>query len=486
MQLKNSGRRPKGRRYTSEQKSLCLAIYKQSPKNYRYMRKLFILPDKKTIGRHSARLMFDTGINSNLFELIKAKARKLPDVEKYCIVSWDEMAIKANLQYNSGKDQIDGFVDMGFVRRPVFATHSLTFMVQGIFNTYKQPITYYYTHGLKYFELAELVRLNIEALLDSGIPVKLKIVHFVSPNLKIHFLCCLNNIFYFSLGLKVIGSVCDQEGCNSKAVNYLVDPNGKPKDMDGELLMYTVRDTKIIHCYDPPHLIKGIRNNLLTKNLEHVISERWSISTDVNDLFPDEFYEVNTATWEDISKLYSFKLESSVPILRKIHDEHIEPKKKKMKVDVATQVFSETFGTVMLNCSNQNVLKRDLSSTAQVLLFFNDLFDSLNGFGSPIKGSLKGSIDSNSIHFDYWNYALNMLKEMEWIDKTTEKVSNRAKVIHKYQSTIKGYMEIIRICSGLSKSFVSLRYESVVCMYVCMLSNYNCLYLTSMQPQNVN
>lgn len=132
------------------------------------MRKFFILPDKKTIGRHSAQMMFDTGINQNLFGLIKAKAQSLPEVEKYCIVVWDEMAIKGHLQYNNGKDQIDGLVDMGNVRRPVFATHSLTFMVQGIFNSYKQPVTYYYTNGLKSFELAELIRLVIGALLDAG------------------------------------------------------------------------------------------------------------------------------------------------------------------------------------------------------------------------------------------------------------------------------------------------------------------------------
>ncbi len=168
MQIKNTGRKPKGRRYSKEQKSLCLSLYKQSPKNYRYMRKFFILPDKRTIQRHSAKLMFDTGINDNLFALIKAKVQSLPDVERYCIVVWDEMAIKAHLQYNRGKDLIDGFVDMGFIRRPVFARHSLTFMVQGICNHFKQPVSYYYTDGLKSFELAELVHLVTGALLDTG------------------------------------------------------------------------------------------------------------------------------------------------------------------------------------------------------------------------------------------------------------------------------------------------------------------------------
>lgn len=222
-------------------------------------------------------------------------------------------------------------------------------------------------------------------------------------------------------------------------------------------MTYTVNNTQIVHCYDPPHLIKGIRNNLLTKDLEHVITERWSVSSDLDDCVSDGIFEVKTATWDDVSDLYAFNLKASVPLLNKIHDEHINPQKDKMKVDKATQVFSESFGTVMLNCSKKNLLPRDFSSTAQILLFFNDLFDSMNGFGSPKEESLKGSIDQSSIHFVYWEYALSMLKEMEWIDKTSGRVSNRAKVLHKYQSTIKGYMEIIRICFSLNMSHVSLR-----------------------------
>lgn len=168
MQLKNYGRKPPGFRFTKEQKSLCLAFYKQSPKNYRYMRNFFVLPHERTLARYATRLIFDTGINSKLFDLIKTKVAGMPDGEKYCLVVWGEMAIKAHLQYNNTKDRIDGLVDMCSVRRPVFATHALTFMVEGILNPFKEPVTYYYTDGMKYFELAELIQLVIGALLDTG------------------------------------------------------------------------------------------------------------------------------------------------------------------------------------------------------------------------------------------------------------------------------------------------------------------------------
>lgn len=391
--------------------------------------------------------MFNTGINENLFELIKKKVQKLPEIEKYCVLVWDEMALKAQLQYNSGKDLIDGFVDLSFIRRPVFATHALTFMVLGIWNHFKQPVAFYYTHGLKYFELTEIVQLVIGALQDQG-----KHHLFLLSNL-----CFLQFKFGHLSGLKVIGSICDQDGANAKGINYLVDPNLKPKDLDGELLIYKINGSNVVHCFDPPHLIKGIRNNLLTKDLEHTISSRWTSSTDINDCNTDEFCEVNAAEWSGIVELYSINSKASIPLLEKIHDEHINPSKNKMKVNLATQVFSQTFGTLMLNFSKESLLSRDFSSTAQLLLFYNDLFDSLNGFGACISGSLKGSVNSKSAHFAFWEYALFMLKQMAWFDKKKLKESKRSKVLFKYQSTIKGYIEILRICFSLNMSQVSLR-----------------------------
>lgn len=168
MQVKNSGKKAKGRRYTPEEKALALILYKHGPKNYRNMRKMFILPSKRTLGRFSARLIFHTGIDTKMFAHIKKKVGSLPELDKYCTLSWDEVSLKAHLDYNVSRDEIDGFVDMLGVRRPIFATHALTFMIRGIKTPFKQPIAYFFTHGLKHFELAEMIKLVTEAVLDTG------------------------------------------------------------------------------------------------------------------------------------------------------------------------------------------------------------------------------------------------------------------------------------------------------------------------------
>lgn len=255
-------------------------------------------------------------------------------------------------------------------------------------------------------------------------------------------------------------STCDQVRVNLKAVDQLMDPNcvgKKPKTPTGGLLTYKIRDTTIIHIFDPPHLIKGIRNNLMTKNLSHYVRKRWNISE--ND-FNKNLHEQSplTASWDDVRDLYHFSSRGSTKLLPKISKEHIDPKKRKMKVSVAAQVFSETYGTVMLQCSQKQLLPRDFSGTAQILLFFNDVFDSFNGSCRyPGKNKLKGSVTESSIHFPFWQYALCMLSNMKFHDRKTGKTTNRTSVLKNFESTIRGYMEVCRKCFDLNISEVSLR-----------------------------
>lgn len=73
--------------------------------------------------------------------------------------------------------------------------------------------------------------------------------------------------------------------------------------------------------YDPPHLLKGIRNNFLTKDL---------------------IWEGRTASWNDIEYIYD--IDNSLGHTRalpKLTAHHVDAKKlKKMKVSVAAQVLS--------------------------------------------------------------------------------------------------------------------------------------------------
>lgn len=93
-----------------------------------------------------------------------------------------------------------------------------------------------------------------------------------------------------------------------------------------------IDDEEIIPLYDIPHLIKGIRNNFLLKNIVWVCENNMLVGK-----------------WEDIEKAYNIDSTSGeIRCLTKISDGHvIKNKIKKMKVSCATQIFSHTMASVM-------------------------------------------------------------------------------------------------------------------------------------------
>ncbi|KAJ6639141.1 Transposable element P transposase [Pseudolycoriella hygida] len=401
MQLKIVGKPKNANRFTSEQKIFCLALYKQSPKTYRNMlKRFFTLPSKRTLGRHSARLVFESGINSTFFEFLKVTSASLTEIDRNCVLVWDEMALKPHIDYNESTDMIDGFVEIIAARKPIFATHALVFMVRGISKKYKEPVAYFYTDGLKFFELAEMIKLVGVSVLNAG--------------------------------LNILGSVCDQAASNVTAVHSLINSNantfGRAKS-------------------------GRTRNNLQTKNLRHSILRRWSSSSSVYDL---KRKKEQIASWDDVTEVFN-SLKGKRKLLSKITEEHIKPVKLKMKVVTACQIFSESYAKTMLQCSKNEQLSNNCSGTAQALIFFNDLFDSLNGSCSSTN-ELKSAVSKGSVHFRFWEHSLEILSKMNFIDKDKGIASKRTKNIENWMSTIRGYRELSEKCLRLGMTDIALRY----------------------------
>lgn len=71
MQIQQCTRHTKGRRYTDEEKLIALSIMKQSPKCYRFLQRIFILPSKNTLNRMITTLNVEAGVNTQIFEAVK-------------------------------------------------------------------------------------------------------------------------------------------------------------------------------------------------------------------------------------------------------------------------------------------------------------------------------------------------------------------------------------------------------------------------------
>lgn len=121
----------------------------------------------------------------------------------------------------------------------------------------------------------------------------------------------------------------------------------------------------------------------------------------------------------------------------------------------------------MLKYSDNRVLPKRFADTAEILFFFNDLFDSFNGSCTSGTNQLKDPVTENSIHFEFWNYALCVLSKMKFLDATTGKQTNRTSVLQHFQSTIRGYIEVCKKCFKLDVTEVSISYFMLNFVLLC-------------------
>lgn len=199
-------------------------------------------------------------------------------------------------------------------------------MLRGINSKWKQPIYFQFTQGpVKAIRIIETLKKLIMAV--------------------------------FSTGLLILGTICDQGANNVSAINTLIKDTRASYLRKGESMddnIFEIDSYKIIPLFDPPHLIKGIRNNLLLKNIHFQINNQHKI-----------------AKWEDIYLAWQLDSYSGeLRIMPKLTEYHVSKDKvKKMKVSVCTQVFSHTVSSAINLMAKTGKLK---------LSFFFICFKSLN------------------------------------------------------------------------------------------------------------
>lgn len=73
--IANQSREPKGKRWTKLNKTVALAIYKKSPKAYRYLSQLLPMPSIRTLQTVLENMKMDTGIDSMSMHQLKKKLK---------------------------------------------------------------------------------------------------------------------------------------------------------------------------------------------------------------------------------------------------------------------------------------------------------------------------------------------------------------------------------------------------------------------------
>lgn len=246
-QIRMQIQKPRGRRFTIEDKVFALSLYKQSGKAYRALAKTFALPSRKSLLDILKKIPFEAGINDHIFEHLKLAVKKLKKLDRYCSIVFDEIALSASLQYTDRHAKVIGFKDLGGPHRSSdFADKALVFMIRGSRKKFKQPIDFYLTNGT----------------MDS-------------TNLSILIKNIIKDVQ--STGLTVVSTICDQAPTNIAAINLLYKETKEKCIKEGKenrTFGFEIENQEIIPLYDVPHLLKGLRNNLVSKNLHYVYENK--------------------------------------------------------------------------------------------------------------------------------------------------------------------------------------------------------------------
>ena len=303
-----------------------LSLWHSSPKCYRLLRSTFSLPSVTTLRRSIHSIDMRPGFHSRILEGIKQKATTYTLQESLITIVFDEMSIKSSLNYDERLDKVVGYQDLGDNNNHRnIANHATVFMIRSIFGTWKQPVGYFLTAG---------------PMKSDVILIKLKE--------------CIQHMKECGLIPKIV--ICDQ-GPSNRGCKALLNLT------DEQYFIYS--GDRIYFLYDPPHLIKSIRNALYNNGF---------------------LYKDNEVNFKYIEELYYIKKQGNIDIAGKLTKYHVMLNTfSKMKVNLAVQVLSQSVASGIRCVAHlTNKFPREAMYTADFCEFFNNLFDIFNSKGKFI------------------------------------------------------------------------------------------------------
>lgn len=379
----------KGRRYNSVFKQYCLSLYFSSPKAYKDLAasKLFCLPHPITLKRFTNTIYLTPGIQNVAFQILKIKIETLKEIDKYCILCLDEMSLKAYLFYNSTRDKVIGFEDVGldnmYTEQLLPACNVAVILVRGICKSWKQPLAYFFTNST----------LNSSKLLN--------ILHEAIIGLR-------------NIGLKVLCVISDM-GSNFVKLSELLHISSKKP-------YFEINNEKIFYMFDVPHLVKATRNNLLRHS------------------YVDED---KVTSWQYINILYNDDKSKQCRIAPRLTDAHVTPNNfQRMKVKYATQILSATVSAALNTYISLGILPAKAAFTAEFIERFNKLFDILNVSmlynSNPNK---KAFTNSDEQHL-FLNETLSFLQRVKVISSTKKDITRSITSIKCWIITITSLLQL--------------------------------------------
>ncbi|KAK3921540.1 DNA transposase [Frankliniella fusca] len=366
-ELRNFRKKPRGRNWTLDDKLFWLAVFKRSPRSYRFLRQHLTLPCEKSLKTILNQVPLQAGISDVLLSLIKSSVSRMSPLERQCTIMFDEVFLSSHLQLNKKRGCVDGFEDFGNRGRTHLpADHALVFMVQGLYTKWVHPVAFYFVHKTCPSETLKILTQDV---------IKA---------------CC-------GIGLNVLATVSDQGPTNRGAVQLLKDDSPVPDN-----IIYSVGNKKLVHIWDVPHSLKNIRNNLLTSDLK--------------------FENGKVAKFRHIIEY--FKLDEAASQLSKLTRKHLNPNgKTKMRVKYAAETLSETVSRSMEGYYKVSggMYLNGCMPTVELLRNVDKYFDLMNGPRCSTEEKPKHfrkNVTLKSVHHTEWPKMSEALKKWVFIRKS--------------------------------------------------------------------
>ena len=220
------------RRYDPALIRWCLMINFHSPAAYRSMllSNHLLLPSERLLRTYTSPLTVTTGLSNERESYFSTAASSLNKLQKNVALIVDEMYIKSEVSYGSGK--LHGFADNSNDTVP--ATTMLTIIVQSLCGNYRDVVAFFPVKCLTGDDQTRYLKEAIFVLEHVGFSV-----------------CCI---------------ICDNSKVNRVTMkNFAVVIDGDNVVVDPKHPVDSNRN--IVFIIDPCHLLKCIRNNWLNKGL---------------------------------------------------------------------------------------------------------------------------------------------------------------------------------------------------------------------------
>ena len=295
------------------------------------------------------------GFNPHTLEALKKKVGGMMEEQRLCAITLDEMAIKEGVTYNPQLDHVEGYEDFGSLGRSRFiANHALVIMVRGLKLKWKQTLGYFLSSGpVKATMQKDLLLQAIEKVEEVGLKPKIVIADQGSNN---------RSMFETHLGVTVTAPY------------------------------FHINESKYFVMYDPPHLLKNVRNNLKKHGF----------------FVGDDEVEVD---WQYIVWFHQQDCKLPIRTAPKLKRKHIKlPPFASLRVKYAAQVLSHSVAAGMSAFIALGALPQEAQPTADFLDKFDQLFNCFNSKCSTSAAPLRYALSAESKHHAFLVDTLSWLK----------------------------------------------------------------------------